>query len=79
MEYIVTEAQLGKLLKELSPKSSGVNEFIVKVKETEGLLKFLGFKNIKSLRDYIIDGDYDDFEELKKDANSFEQKKKPKK
>jgi len=79
MEYIVTEAQLGKLLKELSPKSSGVNEFVEKVKETEGLLKFLGFGSIRALKEYISDGDYDDFEELKKEAITFEKKKKSKK
>jgi hypothetical protein len=74
MKFIITESQY-KILKELSPKSVGVQEFIDEVEETRGLLKFLGFKSIKSLRDYIQDGDYDDFDELKKELKKFKEKK----
>jgi len=74
MKFVITESQY-KILKELSPKSVGVNEFIDEVEGTPGLLKFLGFKSIKSLRDYIQDGDYDDFDELKKELKKFKEKK----
>jgi hypothetical protein len=64
------------LIYELSPKSTGVQEFIQKVKDTPGLLKFLHFKTHKALEEYITDGSYNDMEELKKDAEKFFKKKK---
>ena len=63
------------LIYELSPKSTGVQEFIQKVKDTPGLLKFLNFKTYKSLEDYITDGNYKDMDELKKDTEKFFKKK----
>lgn len=71
MEYLINEKQLDKILNELSPKSSGVSEFLKKVEETPGLLTQLGFRSLKSLKDYISDGDYNDFEELKDDLEKF--------
>ena len=59
------------LIFELSPKSNGVQEFIKKVKDTPGLLKFLKFKTHKSLEEYITDGNYSDMAELKKEADLF--------
>lgn len=77
MKYIISENQY-KLLLELSPKSTGVEEFLDMVKKTPGMLKHLGFKSFKSLEDYIQDGDYDDFDELKKDSQKFDLSKKSK-
>lgn len=74
MKIIITESQL-KTLQELSPKSTGIEEFIIKVKETPGLLKHLGFSSMKSLHDYLQDGDYEDFDELRKDAKKFKTEK----
>lgn len=76
MKLRISETQLNKLLLELSPKSEGVKDFITRVKETPGLLKHLGFRTFKSLEDYISDGDYQDFEELKSDEEKFLKKKK---
>jgi hypothetical protein len=59
------------LIFELSPKSTGVKEFIQRVKDTPGLLKYLKFKTHKSLEDYITDGGYSDMAELKKEADLF--------
>lgn len=77
MKIKINEDQY-KLLKELSPHSLGVKDFIDKVKSTDGLLRYLGFTSSKSLEDYIQDGDGDDFQELKDEASEFEEKKKKK-
>ena len=55
-----------------------VEEFLEKVKSTKGLLKHLGFKNMKSLQDYITDGNFKEFDELRKDAKDFEKKSEDK-
>lgn len=76
MRIKITESQKGKLLMELSKNSAGVKEFIEDVKETPGLLKHLGFSTHKSLEEYILDSNYKEFQELKKEAVGFESKKK---
>lgn len=86
MKVILTETQVKNLInkvttkkekeiKELSKNSTGVEEFIDKVKETKGLLKHLGFDKIKDLEDYIIDNNYRDFNDLKTDARKFNSNK----
>jgi hypothetical protein len=76
MKLLISENQLNKLLLELSPKSEGVKEFILRVKETPGLLKHLGFRTFKALEEFIRDNDYKDFQELKSDEEKFLVKKK---
>jgi hypothetical protein len=63
-------------INELSDDSSGVKEFLKDVKDTPGLLKYLGFSRFKSLEVYIREGGYEDFEELKSDAKKFHDKNK---
>jgi hypothetical protein len=70
MKIIITESQY-KRLNELSPKSNGVEEFIEMVKSTKGLVKHLGFKNLKSLEEYIIDNGIKEFYELIEDSADF--------
>ena len=77
MKVIITEAQYNRL-NELSSKSNGVEEFIEMVKSTKGLLKHLGFKNMKALQDFITDNGIKDFYELKKDAADFKKKSEDK-
>ena len=76
MRIKITESQKQKLITELSKNSAGVKEFIEEVKGTPGLLKHLGFNTHKSLEDYILDGSYKDFQELKKESETFEIKKR---
>ena len=76
MRIKITENQKQKLISELSKNSAGVKDFIEKVKNTPGLLKHLGFNSHKSLEDYILDGSYKDFQELKKESETFEIKKR---
>ena len=70
MKIQITESQY-QLIMELSPKSAGVQEFIQFVKDTPGLLKHLQFKTHKSLEEYLLDATYKEFNELKKEAKSF--------
>ena len=75
MRIKITESQKNFLLVELSKSSEGVKDFLEMVRETPGLLKFLKFSSHKSLEDYILDGSYKDFQELKKEAESYKIKK----
>ena len=68
-------SRIKSIITELSPNSVGVDELLATVKDTPGLLKHLGFKNYKSLEEYISDGSYKDFTELKKDVDKFIKKK----
>ncbi len=76
MRIKITENQKQKLVLELSKSSAGVKDFLEKVKETPGLLKHLGFSSHKSLEEYILDSSYKEFQELKKESETFEIKKK---
>jgi len=76
MRIKITESQKQKLISELSKNSAGVKEFLENVKETPGLLKHLGFNSHKSLEEYILDSNYKEFQELKKEAQGFEINKK---
>lgn len=77
MKLLINEIQ-SKIIKELSSRSSGVGEFIELVENSDGLLKYLGFTSLKSLKDFIRDGDNDDLDELKKESEVFFQEKKQK-
>lgn len=77
MKLVINEIQ-NKIIKELSSRSSGVEEFIELVESSDGLLRYLGFTSLKSLKDFIRDGDQDDFYELKKESQEFFRKNKEK-
>jgi len=77
MKIIITETQYIRI-NELSSKSNGVEEFIEMVKSTKGLLKHLGFKNMKALEDFITDNGIKDFYALKKDAADFKKESEEK-
>ena len=51
MELNEQVSRMKGLIYELSPKSTGVQEFIQKVKDTPGLLKFLNFNENKWISD----------------------------
>lgn len=57
----------------MSPKSSGVEDFIDKVKDTPGLNEFLDFSSISNLEEYIYDNNQKDFDELRKIAKEFDE------
>ena len=63
-------------INELSDESNGVQELLDDVKNTPGLLKYLGFSRFKSLEVYIREGSYDDFSELRSEVSDFHKKNK---
>ena len=74
MKFIISENQFEKLnksLNELSPKSSGVEDFFDEIKKNKGSVKHLGFNSFKSLEDFVLDGTQKEFEELKKEMKDF--------
>lgn len=78
MKLIITEEQykkLSKIISELSPKSSGVKDFLDDIKKNKGSVKHLGFNSFKSLEDFVLDGSQKEFEELKKEMKDFLDKK----
>ena len=64
-------SQIKKLIYELSPQSSGVKEFIELVDSYPELLGHMNFERMKDLKDFLSDASYSDFEELRKEAEFF--------
>ena len=64
------------LIYELSPQSSGVQEFIAQVQEKPELLKHMNFKNMDDLLDYIDNANYEEFSQLRDEVNHFINRRK---
>ena len=60
-----------ELINELAPTSAGVKEFFEQVRDTKGALKALGFKRMKDLESYVLDADYREFNDLRKELKKF--------
>ena len=63
--------KIQKLISELSTNSSGVMEFIEYVEGYPEILNHLKFRSIKDLKDYILDANVREFDELRKEAEQF--------
>ena len=68
--------QIRKLIFELSPQSSGIKEFIELVRSYPELLTHMNFTNMKDLQEFLSDASYQDFEELRKEADFFIDRRK---
>lgn len=53
-----------EVISEISPKSSGVNDFLDFMKHNPEYLSPMGFRNYDRLEDYVYTGSYDEFSEL---------------
>jgi len=69
-------SRIRTLMLELSPDSSGVQEFLQQVKELPELLKHLHFENLNELEEYVYQAGYDEFDELRNEVNHFIQRRK---
>ena len=69
-------SRIKNLIYELSPQSSGVQEFLDIVKKYPELLSHMGFKNMKRLEEYLDDASYEDFSELQDEAEYFFDRRK---
>jgi hypothetical protein len=63
------------LINELSPKSSGVNDFLNMVKDRPEIIKHLQFKDFKGLEDYVLSSSISDFYELQDELEGYLEKK----
>jgi hypothetical protein len=64
------------LIYELSPQSSGVQEFLNQVKDKPELLKHMNFESFGDLEDYLNNATYQEFDELRDELNHFLQRRK---
>jgi hypothetical protein len=55
--------------------SECVNEFLTLIESNNTLIKYLGFDSFKSIKDYIIDSDYEEFIELRNETKDYLNKK----
>jgi hypothetical protein len=86
MKYIFTESQIKKIINEEIDtdmneiKISGiVTDFIDDIKNFEDsykLVKSLNFRNFKDMVSYILDNDYEVFNEIRKEAYDYIEKYK---
>lgn len=69
-------SRINGLIYELAPQSSGVQELIFKIKEMPELLKHLRFNNLRDLEEYIENGSYEEFAELRDEVDYFLERRK---
>jgi hypothetical protein len=68
--------KIKSIIYELSPQSSGVEEFLSDVKDFPELIEHLKFTSYKELRSYILDHGYEEFADLRKEAEHFFNRRK---
>lgn len=64
------------LIRELSPDSEGFAEVMNTVKNYPEVLKHLEFSNMKDLEDYLLDSDYQEFDDIRKEIQFFIDRRK---
>lgn len=64
-----------EVISEISPKSSGVNDFLDFMKRNPEYLNPMGFRNYDRLEDYVYTGSYDEFSELLDELDELVKKK----
>ena len=69
-------SRIKNLIFELSPQSSGVQEFLVIVKKYPELLQHMGFKSVNRLEEYIDDASYEEFSQLQDEIEYFFNRRK---
>ena len=69
-------SKIKKLIRELSPDSAGVHEFLTDVESFPELLKHLKFDSMKSLEDNVYDASIDEFDDLRKEVDYFIDRRK---
>lgn len=68
-------SRINGLIFELAPYSSGVQEFIDKVKQTPELLIHLRFNDLSDLEEYIENNGYNEFSELRNELEYFQNRR----
>lgn len=65
-----------QILSELSPESAGVKELIDLVKDYPEVLTHLKFPNLKTFKEFLSDADYNEFSDVRSDAEYFVDRRK---
>lgn len=76
---MILSEQIGrikKLLNELSPDSAGVKEVLKDVEQYPEILSHLKFSSMKELENYILDSNYNEFDEIRNDVQFFIERRK---
>ena len=68
--------RIKKLINELSPDSSGFQELYDLVAHYPEVLAHLNFGSLKSLKDYLLDSDYSEFQQIKREVEYFIDRRK---
>ena len=76
MKLIEEVSRIKQLIFELSPKTSGVEEFLKFVKNKPEVIRHLQFNSYDDLEFYILDSTYEDFIELQDEVDEFYELKK---
>lgn len=63
------------IINEISPKSSGVNDFLEFMKHHNEYMTQMGFRNYDRLEDYVHTGTYDEFSDLQDELEEILKKK----
>jgi hypothetical protein len=69
-------SRIKQLIFELSPKTSGVKEFLKFVENKPEIIRHLQFNSFEELEFYILDSTYEDFVELQNEVDEFYERKK---
>jgi hypothetical protein len=69
-------SRIKQLIFELSPKTSGVKEFLDFVRNRPELIRYVGFESYDELEYYIYDSTYEEFIELEDEIIEFLDRKK---
>jgi hypothetical protein len=69
-------SRIKQLIFELSPKTSGVKEFLDFIRNRPELIRYLGFEGYNELEYYIYDSTYEDFIEIEDEIIEFLERKK---
>lgn len=65
-----------RLIKELSPDSEGFKDILNSAKNYPEVLSHLKFTNLKSLEEYLLDANYQEFDEIRKEIQYFTDRRK---
>lgn len=68
--------RIKKIINELSPDSSGFQELYDLVAHYPEVLVHLNFKTMKDLRDYMLDADYSEFQQIRNEVEFFINRRK---
>jgi hypothetical protein len=69
-------SRIKQLIFELSPKTSGVKEFLDFIRNRPELIRYVGFESYDELEYYIYDSTYEEFIELEDEIIEFMERKK---